>query len=448
PGIYEAKLSGTKADSWTVSPVLDSITLGIEGKVDLTPGALDAGSSDFLANPNTIVAGSGKESELKLTAKDAHGNLVPGIAGDLEFEVIDSKGVAAGADVTIKDLQETTPGIYTAKLTGTRVETWSVTPLYKKTRLGTLTKQVDITTAAPVPGNSTFTASPTSGYIYLTTVNLQFEARDGQNQPMTGLADKLKFVVKSDSQGRPLEPNDVIISAIRENTPGIYTATFRAGLGDDHTIVPLFEGADIGTLSQMVAIQGGHGFANAYSNTNPHSGENAPRTAFKGASFYYRISSETDQYDATIESAGPWLTKTGSTSFRMIELPKKGESATIRFTRNRGNHSFTHTFKADWLYIPSDDKLPYSQAKDACMSKGYVLADGGVYSDRLYGLWGNWGDLTRYRESNFRGEQYWYRNMNFNIDSPALFNARTGETTTKSVDPTTPHYYICIPKTN
>ena len=448
PGIYEAKLSGTKADSWTVSPVLDSITLGIEGKVDLTPGALDAGSSDFIANPTAIVAGSGKESELKLTAKDAHGNLVPGIVGDLEFEVIDSKGVAAGADVTIKDLQETTPGIYTAKLTGTRVETWSVTPLYKKTRLGTLTKQVDITTAAPVPGNSTFTASPTSGYIYLTTVNLQFEARDGQNQPMTGLADKLKFVVKSDSQGRPLEPNDVIISAIRENTPGIYTATFRAGLGDDHTIVPLFEGADIGTLSQMVAIQGGHGFAEAYSNTNPHSGENAPRTAFKGASFYYRISRETDQYDATIESAGPWLTKTGSTSFRMIELPKKGESATIRFTRNRGNHSFTHTFKADWLYIPSDDKLPYSQAKDACMSKGYVLADGGVYSDRLYGLWGNWGDLTRYRESNFRGEQYWYRNMNFNIDSPALFNARTGETTTKSVDPTTPHYYICIPKTN
>ena len=80
------------------------------------------------------------------------------------------------------------------------------------------------------------------------------------------------------------------------------------------------------------------------------------------------------------------------------------------------------------------------------MSKGYVLAAEGVYSDRLYGLWGNWEDLTRYRESNFRGEQYWYRNMNFNIDSPALFNARTGETTTKSVDPTTPHYYICIPK--
>ncbi|MGO0693135.1 inverse autotransporter beta domain-containing protein [Pseudomonas guariconensis] len=445
PGIYEAKLSGTKADSWTVSPVLDSITLGIEGKVDLTPGALDAGSSDFIANPTAIVAGSGEESELKLTAKDAHGNLVPGIAGDLEFEVTDSKGVVA---LTTKIQRETTPGIYTTKLSGTWVGTWSVTPLYKKTRLVSLTKQIYITSAAPAPGNSTFTVSDTTGHLHYSTIQLQFEARDEHNQRMPELENALEFVVKSDSKGRPLVKKDVLIGPVRERRYGIYTATFRSNLVDVHTIVPTFNGADIGTLSQTVTISLlDERDVRVFSTTGGRLNVIRPFRAplFKGAEIYFDVFDAKDDYEVTLESGATWLSKTNfnSTSFK-VTSPPNANTAKIKLIRKRGTEEQTYEFTPKY-YMPINDKLTFTQAVNSCKDKGLELANGVIaksHKDRIPGLWLYDNDSSKFKNTDFKPDWYWVIGPKSLGGGPLLYHAGSGED--KTADITEKSYYICM----
>ncbi|MFK4234690.1 invasin domain 3-containing protein [Pseudomonas guariconensis] len=433
PGVYKANLSGTKADTWTVTPLFESAALALEEKVFVKPGAVDAGNSAFTASPDSIVAGSGQTSELKLTAKDAKGNLVPGIVGDLEFEVIDSMGGAAGTDVTIKDLQETTPGVYTAKLTGTKVENWSVTPIYKKTHLGLLTKTVKLTATAPAPDKSTFTVSATSGLPYL-KITLTLEAKDASGNPLTGLASNLQFVVKHDSLGRPLDPGDVNISETQETaTPGTYTAKFWSFIVDDHTIVPLFNGADIGTLSQTVAIKYLYPSTAKvhvkYDDFNPA----WTNTLIKSAKFHFRVNereASRDEYDATIVTPVSWLSEIPSIplGFQANDVPLTTESVQIKFSAKKGNNTFIHTMTPTFLK-PSKDKLSFADATSSCESQGGSLADGIVRE-----AWRDWKSIGYENDLHWRTSDI----------SPSLFDPVTGNTETSGVDPKAKHYYVCM----
>ncbi len=434
-GTYTATLKGTKADTWTVELMLDGTATGMSDKVALTPGAVDAGTSTFTASPDSIVAGSGQESELKLTARDAKGNLVPNIVGDLEFEVIDSTGGGGDASVIIKDLQETTPGTYTAKLTGTKVETWSVTPMYKKTRLGSLTKKVELTATAPAPDKSTFKASSNSGYPGFTKITLTLEAKDASDKPLTGLASNLQFVVKHDSLGRPLEPGDVDISEIQETaTPGTYTAKFSSAIIDDHTIEPLFNGANIGTLSQTVALKPfAPSTADVYvdaSSTTLRSG-----TLVKSARFSYRVNNRTDRddYEATIVTPVSWLSKTTTTSasFQVTDTTPTPGKVEIKLLAKKGNDTITDTLDLI-LLIPSEDKLSYADAVTSCKNKGTRLANGIVSSS-----WNDWGRLS------YQSDLYWHVYV-FTSNDPALFDPVTGTVQSSSIDPTAKHPYVCM----
>ncbi|WP_218188834.1 invasin domain 3-containing protein, partial [Pseudomonas sp. HMSC08G10] len=410
-----------------------SAALALEEKVFVKPGAVDAGNSAFTASPDSIVAGSGQTSELQLTAKDAKGNLVPGIVGDLEFEVIDSMGGAAGTDVTIKDLQETTPGVYTAKLTGTKVENWSVTPIYKKTHLGLLTKTVKLTATAPAPDKSTFTVSATSGLPYL-KITLTLEAKDASGNPLTGLASNLQFVVKHDSLGRPLDPGDVNISETQETaTPGTYTAKFWSFIVDDHTIVPLFNGADIGTLSQTVAIKYLYPSTAKvhvkYDDFNPA----WTNTLIKSAKFHFRVNereASRDEYDATIVTPVSWLSEIPSIplGFQANDVPLTTESVQIKFSAKKGNNTFIHTMTPTFLK-PSKDKLSFADATSSCESQGGSLADGIVRE-----AWRDWKSIGYENDLHWRTSDI----------SPSLFDPVTGNTETSGVDPKAKHYYVCM----
>ncbi|MBF8755616.1 hypothetical protein IRZ57_10510 [Pseudomonas guariconensis] len=438
PGTYEADLSGTKADTWTVELLIGSNAVGLSDDVVLTPGAVDTDESEFTASPDSIVAGSGQESELTLTAKDAKGNLVPGIVGDLEFEVIDSIGGAAGTDVTIKDLQETTPGVYTAKLTGTKVETWRVTPLYKKTRLGTLTKTVKLTATAPAPDTSVFSVSATSGLPSFSKITLTLEAKDASGNPLTGLASGLQFVVKKDSLGRPLEPGDVDISEVQETaTPGTYTAKFGSAIIDDHTIVPLFNGADIGKLSQTVTLKYPYpSEAKVYKDGAGNWLES--NTLVKSANFRFivgPIPDNKDNYDATIVTSVSWLSKTATTgaSFEVTDTPLTPVSVQIKLLAKKGNDTITYTM-TPFILKPSKDKLSYADATVSCDSQGGRLANG-IVPD----AWKDWQGLS------YENDLHWH-SSGYSGTTPSLFDPVTGKTQTSAVDPTAKHYYVCMTK--
>ncbi|WP_302053305.1 invasin domain 3-containing protein [Pseudomonas putida] len=254
PGVYKANLSGTKADTWTVTPLFESNALGILADVVLTPGAVDAGTSDFTANPISIVVGAA-ESELKFNAKDAKGNPVSGLAKDLSFAVQGSTGAPVGSDVTITPLQETTPGTYTAKLSGTKADVWTVTPQLKGTALTSLAADVTLLAGALDTGHSLFTATPDK----LEANNkdsstLEFVAKDAKENPLTGLTSKLTFSVKND-KGENADAG-VTIENLSETVAGTYTATLKGSKADTWTVEVLLDSAATGMSDKVILTPG------------------------------------------------------------------------------------------------------------------------------------------------------------------------------------------------
>ncbi|MBF8733671.1 inverse autotransporter beta domain-containing protein [Pseudomonas guariconensis] len=256
PGTYTATLKGTKADTWTVALILDGAATGMSEKVVLTAGVVDAGTSTIAAAPDTITANGSTPSELTFTAKDAKGNPVTGIVGDLAFDVTDSAGGAAGSDVTVDPLKETTPGTYTATLKGTKADVWTVTPQFKGSALGSLAAKVTLTPDAPDAGRSSFAAAPTpieaSGSAYSV---LTFTAMDAKDNPVTNSADKVTFGVKDSSGGDA--GSEITVTEVKETSPGVYEAKLSGTKADIWTVTPLFESAAVGSLSETVTLIAG-----------------------------------------------------------------------------------------------------------------------------------------------------------------------------------------------
>ena len=254
PGIYKAELSGTKADTWTVTPLLDRNALDIKTQVVLTPGAVDAGTSDFTANPISIVVG-GAESELTFNAKDAKGNPVSDLATDLSFAVQGRSGAPVGSDVTITPLQETTAGTYTAKLSGTKADVWTVTPQLKGTALTSLAADVTLLAGALDTGRSLFTAKPEKIEANNKDSSaLEFIAKDAKENPLTGLASKLTFSVKNDKGENAA--TGVTIENIDETVAGTYTATLKGSKADTWTVEVVLDGTATGMSDKVVLTPG------------------------------------------------------------------------------------------------------------------------------------------------------------------------------------------------
>ncbi|WP_218188843.1 invasin domain 3-containing protein, partial [Pseudomonas sp. HMSC08G10] len=231
-----------------------SAALALEEKVIVEPGAVDVGKSAFTANPPSVVVGTG-ESDLKLEVNDAQGNPVSGVAADLSFDVRDSFGTPAGGEVTITRLQETTPGIYTAKLSGTKAEVWTVTPQLKGSALSALATDVTLVAGTLDTALSKFTAAPNpidaNGR---DSSQLTLSAKDAKNNPIPGLATKLTFTVKND-HGQEAG-TAVTIENLIESAPGTYTATLKGSKADTWTVTLILDGAATGMSEKVMLIAG------------------------------------------------------------------------------------------------------------------------------------------------------------------------------------------------
>ncbi|MCO4161576.1 invasin domain 3-containing protein, partial [Citrobacter amalonaticus] len=261
-GTYTATLKGTLADAYTLVPQFNNTAIDpLSAVVTLTTGSTpDGGQSTFVASPVSLVANNTDVSTLTLTAKDAYGNVLSGIASDLSLALKDSTGGTPAADkVTLSSLIENgSTGVYTATLKGQLAGTYTLKPQYSGGALGNLSATVTLTTDGKPDGSqSTFSATPASIVANNTDVSLlTLKAKDANGNAITGIASGLTLNVKNGSGTTPAA-GDVTTGNVTEATPGVYVATLKGQLADDYTIQPQFNGAAIGSLKAVVTLNAG-----------------------------------------------------------------------------------------------------------------------------------------------------------------------------------------------
>ncbi|WP_187394464.1 invasin domain 3-containing protein [Citrobacter freundii complex sp. CFNIH2] len=258
-GVYTATLKGTLADTYTVTPELNSDAIGsLNATVTLTAGSTpDDGQSTFMATPDSIAADNTDSSTLILTLKDSFGNVLSGQTGNLTFAIKNGAGNApAESDVTITGLTEiATPGTYTATLKGKKADVWHVTPEFSGSAMEDLTATVTLNADTTPDGTqSSFTVTTPVIANNRDTSTLTLTAKDANGNGISGIALRLKMRI-TDSQDAVPPTDKVMVGSVSEtSTPGVYTAMLKGTLAGVYTVEPTFDGTVIAGLSGAVTL--------------------------------------------------------------------------------------------------------------------------------------------------------------------------------------------------
>ncbi|PIJ52274.1 hypothetical protein BL250_04745 [Erwinia sp. OLTSP20] len=146
-GVYEVTVTaGTTSESLTLTPEIFGETL-TAAQLSISRDIPNSGRSKFYLIQPSIVANNTESSELHFNARDVHGEVISGIAGRLSFGVKGSDGQPpAKGEVTVSVVKEDgVTGNYTASLSGTKADTWTVVPLYNNMTLGVAGEKVTLT---------------------------------------------------------------------------------------------------------------------------------------------------------------------------------------------------------------------------------------------------------------------------------------------------------------
>ncbi|ENE7724965.1 hypothetical protein ABNZ70_004833, partial [Salmonella enterica] len=259
PGVYTATLKGTLAGTYTVKPQVNGSVLGsLSDTVTLTAGSTpDEARSSFTATPDSVAADDTATSTLILSVRDAFGNAIGGIVGNLSVTVTDSGGSApAAGKVTLSSLSETaTPGTYTATLKGTQAGLWTLTPKFNGSAMGALNDTVMLTAGAVDGSQSVFAAGPktiVADDMALSTLTLT--AKDVNGNAISGIAGSLSIKVTGSGGETPTAAQVTVGTVTETTTPGIYSTTLKGTHAGTYTVQPQVSGAVIGTLSDAVTL--------------------------------------------------------------------------------------------------------------------------------------------------------------------------------------------------
>ncbi|HCM63234.1 MAG TPA: hypothetical protein DIT05_11920 [Morganella sp. (in: Bacteria)] len=218
-GTYTATLKGTKAGDAPLNVTVNGAAFVVAPvTVILTPdtGNLDKDKSVLTAAPLTIVADGEVTSALKLTLKDANGNLVKGQA--VVF------GTALGG-TTFSAVTDNQDGTYTATLKGTKSGDALLNVTVNGTVLAVTPVTVTLTPDSSKPDNDKST---------LTAVPLSIVA---DNASMSSLKLTLKDVNGNLVKGQAVVFGTALggttFSAVTDNQDGTYTATLKGTKSGD-----------------------------------------------------------------------------------------------------------------------------------------------------------------------------------------------------------------------
>ncbi|MDX7274042.1 invasin domain 3-containing protein [Serratia marcescens] len=260
PGTYTATLTGEKAGEYTVIPQYDGSAVGnmndkIELKADETPDA-GQGNSTIAAAPKSIAADNAATSTLTFTAKDKKGNPITDLTA-VTFVVKDASGNVPTSGITVSTTTNAGNGTYTATLSGTLAGTYTVTPFNNSAAVGSLSDTVTLT-AGTTPSGTNSTIGINKGSITANGVDsatITFEAKDSNNNPITGIADDITFQVV-DKDGNPAPAGTITVSKATEITPpGTYTATLTGEKAGEYTVIPQYDGSAVGNMNDKIELK-------------------------------------------------------------------------------------------------------------------------------------------------------------------------------------------------
>ncbi|EMG7890890.1 invasin, partial [Enterobacter hormaechei] len=186
-GVWEVTVTaGTRAAALTVTPVTAGVTLS-PAVVIIEDTLPDAKQSGFTATPDSITADGMMTSALSLMLKNTAGELLTGQADRLSLAV--SQDAAAARSLTgisVSDMTEAEPGIYTATLTGTTEGRFRITPQFDNADLGELGATVTLVSARPEVSNLTLSGKLEAGQTL--TATYAFAANGGNAQDKSAYA--------------------------------------------------------------------------------------------------------------------------------------------------------------------------------------------------------------------------------------------------------------------
>jgi len=312
PGTYTATLTGLRADVYTLSPEFDGVDVGVADitvtiKAEEIP---DSKLSGFTTSADSITAGSTTGALLTFTARDAHNNLIPDIAGRLKVRVT-SPGGDSGVSVTTFS-PGGSPGTYTAILTGTRADVYTLTAAFDDVPVGTpdvtVTIKADETPDGKLSGFTTSTDSLTAGEP--AGALLTFTARDAHNNLIPDIAGRLKVILTSSGGDSGVS----VTTFSPGSSPGTYTATLTGTRADVYTLTPEFDNSTVGSLHATVTIMAGSAVA---TKSTLKIGSGAPVESYTAGTSFNVVVTLQDQYNNKVTGAAAGNQLPGSVTLNM-----------------------------------------------------------------------------------------------------------------------------------
>jgi adhesin/invasin len=226
-GVITGAISSTVAEVKTITATVNGTPITQQPTVTVTPGAVSAVTSTVSADPTAITAG-GAGSTITVTARDANSNLISGAA-----VVLASTGT--GNDVTQPVGTTNVSGVATGTVASTVAEAKTVSATIAGIPI-TQTAAITVNPGAVSAAQSTVAVDPTSIAAGGPTSTITVTARDGNNNPIPGLAVVLAASGTDNTLVQPLAVTDA---------SGVATGTISSTVAESKSISATIAGVGV-----------------------------------------------------------------------------------------------------------------------------------------------------------------------------------------------------------
>ncbi|CAI1188501.1 Invasin [Serratia marcescens] len=261
-GTYTAQLKGTKAGTYTVTPMSNGTAIGsLSNTVTLTAGTTPDGTiSTFSASQAGIIADDHDATTLTFHAKDAQGNAITGLTG-LTFVATPATGATVSAVTEMGD------GVYRATMTSTQEGGYTVVPQLSGAPVAGLSATINVAGVATAVSGilvNGYTFSPTSGFPHTGFTGAKFTVQLNGGEPtdynwtssaswapvgpngvveFTGEGDNAEITITATHKSSPTIAISYVFRAqywvVFNNTPRLYSGAvgYCSGLGNGFTMM-------------------------------------------------------------------------------------------------------------------------------------------------------------------------------------------------------------------